>query len=239
MQLLPRAFSKKHLLPLGLLVIVVVLIAVSIYLFVQNQRLSAGNREVEKYKAEVGVLYELPNETPTLATVTDKEKLKSQQFFQHAENGDKVLIFPVAKKAMLYRPSVKKLIEVAPFFATADALPEAQLTATSSTAAILPSSPAVLQQVTVTVLNGTSTTGLTKKLSPEIEKISPGLTVTKVDQAKKTPYVQTIVVDISGKHTESAKKIATSLGSQLLQNLPIGEQKPDTDILVILGQDKQ
>lgn len=56
---------------------------------------------------------ELPaGEQPTLATVADQEKLKGQDFFSHAQNGDKLLIYPKAKKAILYRPSTGKIIEV-------------------------------------------------------------------------------------------------------------------------------
>jgi hypothetical protein len=49
-----------------------------------------------------------------VATVSDASKLQSQQFFAKAQNGDKVLIFTNAKRAVLYRPSTNKVIEYAP-----------------------------------------------------------------------------------------------------------------------------
>lgn len=74
-----------------------------------------AQKETEDLLKKVGKLVELPiNETPTIATVTDKEKLQDQPFFSTAENGDKVLIFTEAKKAILYRPSINKIIEIAP-----------------------------------------------------------------------------------------------------------------------------
>ena len=57
---------------------------------------------------------DIENGEPTLATVQDKEKLKDQEFFSNAENGDKVLIYAKARKAFLFRPSTNKVINVAP-----------------------------------------------------------------------------------------------------------------------------
>ncbi len=84
----------------------------------ENARLSnpqvAAQDESIRLKDEVAQLIELPNETPTIATVVDVEKLKSQAFFANAHNGDRVLFFAQAKKAILYRPGTKKIVEVAP-----------------------------------------------------------------------------------------------------------------------------
>lgn len=71
--------------------------------------------ETKDLVQSVGKLMALPtDETPSVATVTDKEKLKDQPFFANAENGDKVLIYTKAKKAILYRPSTNKVVEVMP-----------------------------------------------------------------------------------------------------------------------------
>lgn len=68
---------------------------------------------------EVNLLYDLPtDESPTVATVSDKTKLKNQPFFSKAENGDKVLIYTKAKKAILYRPTTHKIVEVSPLTIT-------------------------------------------------------------------------------------------------------------------------
>lgn len=63
---------------------------------------------------KVGQLIELPNEKPTIATVTDPAILKDQPFFTSAQKDDVVIIYTVAKKAILFRPSTNKIIEVAP-----------------------------------------------------------------------------------------------------------------------------
>lgn len=54
----------------------------------------------------------LPEEIPTIATVTDKEKLNEQPFLAKAENGDKIIIYMQAKRAYLYRPAEHKIIDM-------------------------------------------------------------------------------------------------------------------------------
>ena len=71
-------------------------------------------REVAKWVEIIGEGISLPQgETPTLATVTNKDKLDDQPFFARAENGDKILIYPLTKKAFLYRPVAGKVIDMA------------------------------------------------------------------------------------------------------------------------------
>ncbi|MEJ0073175.1 MAG: hypothetical protein WDN27_03815 [Candidatus Saccharibacteria bacterium] len=82
---------------------------------------AAAQQEVKSLVSEVSQLVSLPDETPTLATVTDPSKLQDQQFFTEAQKGDKVLIFPNAKRAVLYRPSTHKVIESAPVQLNGDA----------------------------------------------------------------------------------------------------------------------
>ena len=102
-------------------VICVGLLVTSGYFYTQWKKAVNGpvtnSQEVEQVAEDIGKHVQLPEgETPTLATVSDKEKLKDQQFFVNAENGDKVLIYSTAKKAILYRPSIDRVIEVAPVF---------------------------------------------------------------------------------------------------------------------------
>lgn len=77
-------------------------------------------RQLARYVRDIGAVIALPSdETPTLATVSDPEELKAQPFFANAKVGDIVLVYEQAKKAVLWRPSEKKLIEVSSVIAPA------------------------------------------------------------------------------------------------------------------------
>lgn len=67
--------------------------------------------QVNEIVAKVAKIADIPPETPNVATVSDVAVLKGQLFFSKAENGDKVLIFQNAKRAILYRPSTNRIIE--------------------------------------------------------------------------------------------------------------------------------
>lgn len=72
-----------------------------------------AQRQAEEVVTEVAKLYDVPvDEEPTLATVSNPQKLSGQEFFAKAQNGDRVLFYPQSKKAILYRPSAHKIIEV-------------------------------------------------------------------------------------------------------------------------------
>ena len=71
------------------------------------------NRETaSRVLGEVGAIYELPSEKPTIAQMQNPASLQGQEFYQKAQKGDYVLIYPDSKLAIIYRASTKKLINV-------------------------------------------------------------------------------------------------------------------------------
>lgn len=125
----PSKIKNQNIVIIVLAVLLVVGFGAAGYLFWQNDQLrndpstsqEAATNQANEIKAKVAQLIEVPaDETPTLATVTDKEKLADQPFFANAENGDVILLFPEAKKAYIYRESENKLINVGPIAITSD-----------------------------------------------------------------------------------------------------------------------
>lgn len=112
-------FKQKYLLWILILIIIGVS-GISIY-FYNRYRLAIQDSqktvqaETDKLLAQISKIALLPNEEmPTIATVSDPDKLKNQPFFREAQKGDKVLIYTNAKKAFIYRPGINKVISIAP-----------------------------------------------------------------------------------------------------------------------------
>jgi len=105
---------------IGLIVLVVLFAAASAFLYWQFTELKSNpqkfvQQETQALINKVSRLIVLPEgETPTIATVSDPEKLKDQPFFAKAKVGDKVLIYSGSQKAILYDPVSNIIVEVAP-----------------------------------------------------------------------------------------------------------------------------
>lgn len=112
---LPR-FTHTHVIAL-LIALLVITIGAGIYFYQKAAETPKEQAALElgAIVARVGQLMILPEgETPTLATVSDPEKLKGQSFFARAQKGDVVLIYAAVRKAILYSPSLDKIVEIAP-----------------------------------------------------------------------------------------------------------------------------
>jgi hypothetical protein len=167
---------------------------------------------------QVSKLMDLPtDETPTIATVLDKDKLKDQQFFNRAENGDKVLVYMKAKKAILFRPNTDKIIEVGPV-------------------SMDQNQTGVSGNVKVAIYNGTSqnTDSALSSVETKLKDKITNLEVVSKTNAKAN-YTKTLVIDLSGSNPDKAKGVADAIDADIGQ-LPSGESKPDNaDVLVIFG----
>lgn len=78
----------------------------------------SAEASVRRLVAEVSEAIILPqDELPTVAKVADATQLSNQPFFTNAHTGDDILIYEKAQKAVLWRPSVRRVVEVSSLMA--------------------------------------------------------------------------------------------------------------------------
>lgn len=131
-----RQNIPRIVLAAGALVLILVLGGVSYYFYSKYQETQkpkqesvvVSNEASRQIIASIGKLIDLPmDEEPTVATITNVERLQNQPFFKKAQNGDNVLIYEKAGKAILYRPSINKIIDVSPINITNQASGSAEV----------------------------------------------------------------------------------------------------------------
>ncbi len=225
---LPMESSSKTTI---IAVLILVYMAVSTYAAVYYYRMyttyeakvpkeqKQADKDIDMTLALVKKLMSVPDERPTMAVVKDAETLKEQQqFFAQAQNGDKLLIFRNAKKVILYRASINKIIESGPLLVTPDNATGQQV-----------------QPVKVAIYNGTTNKDLLAMTDEKLRKASNAVIETTLSTAKKTDYTKTLVVDVTGKNKASVDELAKFLGGEV-GALPAEETKPDSEILIIVGE---
>ena len=212
---------KKIVLWSAIFLIVISSIATAGYFYWMYQKIKSSSQatatnEVKTITQTISRFMDLPTgEVPNLATITDENKLKDQEFFKKAKNGDKVLIYTNARKAILYRPSVSRVIEFAPL----------AVEATAKQAVI---------QIPIAIYNGSPKVGLTNTTETKLKTLAEVSVIAK-ENAKKRDYKNTLVIDLTGSNTDLVQKIATMLKGEV-SILPSGEKKPESEILIIVAK---
>jgi uncharacterized protein YneF (UPF0154 family) len=226
-----KKLLKMHVIALVFLIVVTILaVLTGAYYYLQYQKTQAllknpslhSQQEIQAVIQNIGRLIDLPtDEQPTVATVSDINKLKDQPFFSHAKNGDKVLIYTKAKKAILYDPVANKIIEVS----TVNLGPASSENQSQAQASI-----------SIALYNGTSIVGLTTTVQKQLATEAPNVHVIAKANAATTLYSQTLVVDLTGKNAQATMQLSKTLHG-VVGSLPEGEKRPDgADVLVILGK---
>lgn len=239
-----KLFSNKPILIGTIVVLLIAIAGGAIYAISYFAEDAAGPQplaqEVEALLEEVGEIVVMPeDETPTVATVTDVEKLSTQPFFTNAQNGDKVIIFGNARQAILYRPSIKKIIAMSPI--DANSLPQAQDApqATDSATQAISVTPTPKEKIKVVVMNSTKEAGLARKggdlLDEDTFEIIASLNATG-------EYDKTTVSTVNGgtiSDSDLNSIISTFSKVKVTKTtLPSSEAAPaGADIVVILGSD--
>ena len=107
-----KAISRRRIIWSIIALSVVLTLILGGYLFYKDQHKDLTN--VTTVVTLVSRHMVLPDdETPALVTVTDPSKLTTA-FLKNSKAGDKVLIYQTNKKAIIYRPSIDRIVAVGP-----------------------------------------------------------------------------------------------------------------------------
>ena len=239
-----KVWDTRKIILISIIAIIILSLAGTAFYFYQkyqrvmNDAQAVAQDEASAIVEKVKKFMELPDEQPTIATVTDREKVKDQPFFNRSETGYKVLIYTTAKKAILYRPSANKIIEIVSLSGSTEeknASPDQNQNADSaregSREPETDKNAPEPEMVKVVIYNGTQIKGLATKIAEQISDL-PNMEIGEKTNAKGN-YEKTLVVDFTKKNNgETAKVIAEKLQAEA-GDLPVGEVKPEADILVI------
>lgn len=186
------------------------------FAYVSLSHSQTGKSAMLEAVSRVGKLIILPeNETPTYGTVSDLSKLKNQEFFKKAANGDEILIYQQAKLTILYRKSINKIVNIGPL--------------------IVGSSGSPYVTARFAIKNGTSNPDFAVAMAARIRQLYPNASIVSNEPASRT-YPATIAIDLTKKNQPLDEQVADSLGIKAGKP-PLGEPLPDGDILIIIGGD--
>jgi hypothetical protein len=208
--------KKNRKLLTRVIIVVIVVLAVLIGLIIKSHQHAkpTAQAHMKALVSEISKILELPsNETPTTALVTDEKSVRKQPFFIHAKKGDEVLIYANNKLAVLYRPSAHKIINVGPINGTVS-----------------------YAKTTVTVRNGTKAAAYVNDVSAKLTASFPNAKLSPSPPANRSDFPKTIVIPLNDKSQDIAAQIADAIHGQV-GIIPTGEDTPNTDILIIIGQD--
>jgi hypothetical protein len=197
-------FGKKAVLVSVLLLLVV---ASLLWRAHAERSVPASEAATNQLIAEIADRAVLPKgEKPSVSTVVDKNKA-DQAFLVNASDGDKVLLYFQAGRAVLYRPSTHQIVNMGPL-----TQPPAQVFLRNGTSGDIPAS-----------------------IHTSLGK-SAGFKVVSQDLSTRPTYADTLVIDITGNRPDLATRVAKLVGGKVVR-LPSGEIAPDAEILVIVGAD--
>lgn len=119
-QAMPAGAPEKKGMGKVIFAVVIILIILGAGLWYWMTRPEEGSpeavaREVRNVVAEVSRVMVLPSgEEPTVGTITDTTVFAGQAFFEGAQEGDKILVYPNKGMVILYSAAKGKILGVAP-----------------------------------------------------------------------------------------------------------------------------
>lgn len=175
------------------------------------------------------------DEEPTIATIVDAESLSQDQaFYSNVKDGDKVLIYMNAQKALIYRESEDLLINVGPVYTNE---PEEELPVEDSSE--LEEETMIEQSeepITIEIRNGSKTAGVAGDLKTTLLE-NESYSVINIGDANNKDYEGYTIVNLTtgNKDFQLASLLSDMEVAEALIELPEGVDETEAEILIIIG----
>ena len=164
--------------------------------------------QIPTYSTKDGDKDVTKEDTPQIATITDITKMKGQTFFDKAQNGDFIVVFPNTRLALIYREKSDQIVNSGPV--AVDANQQAS-------------------KLNVKIYGAAADRDAAEQA---INTAFPGSTnISKLDASAKIS--STVVVDVSGKNAVAAEQLAAKLKNAKVGSVPSGQATPsDAEIAI-------
>jgi hypothetical protein len=208
-----RKYFRKN--PNYVYVVALLVLVIAFGLFLAKHH--GSKSDLKSVESRVGKLMLLPkDEQPTLATVENKNSIKDKFLASHSKNGDRVLIYTKNQMVVIYRPSINKIAAVGTV--TQDpAFNEAQ-------------------NATMTIMDGANDADKTQTIINKIKTAYPSIKITNGGKAPRDfPY--TIIIDNSNQKDDLVFSLVNIISGKK-GVVPLGLDKANTDLMVVVGADK-
>ncbi|MCX7997205.1 MAG: hypothetical protein N2691_05660 [Patescibacteria group bacterium] len=187
----------------------------------------AAKLQAERIVSRVSRLMDMPStERASVAVLGARSDEQYRDFFSQAIPGDAVIIFPQARRAILYRDSIDRIIDIVTLASAERVSPPSGAQEKS----------VVRYPLRMAILNGGAPAGSEQLAGEIIQDAIAGLIPEYAGAAKANNYTRTIVINLSGVPETVLEDVARAIGGTIT-TLPSYETAPDTDFLVILGAD--
>lgn len=174
------------------------------------------------------------DEAPTLATVVEVTELRKQPFFKNAVIDDKLFVYQQSRLAILFRPSVEKLVNMATLFDGSTGATPAAGAAQQVQGVTTQKQAEALQQHRIAVYYATDSAALRTQISDALSTMSDTKLAVEA-LTRGTEYKGVTVIDLKGSQDELVQELVEKLDGRQ-GDMPEEEDTPDADILLIVGE---
>lgn len=182
-----------------------------------------SQKETEVLLSKISKHAILPKEkNPVVAVINDVETLAAtQDFYSMAHNGDKVVIYSGARKAIIFDEKQDRIVNIGPVFYT------------DQPASASPTP--VEGRITIELRNGTKANDAAVQMRDSLLN-NEAFNVYKLGKAVKSDYAATVILDkTGGKKGDIVAALQKATNGTVVQELPVGEPDTAGEVLVIIG----